>query len=125
MLSFFIFYHAVEIVDPVESYANSLRNIFDFAVLKELLSGDNHIQIRLDAMHGGEDHIVDSNANMIIAVVYDQSYINKFLIFKIANKNIQNVAAIKMAYSAYWMGIGLAYITLCLYEKSFHEHVMI
>uniref|UniRef100_A0A8C1LIR6 Phosphoglucomutase 1 n=1 Tax=Cyprinus carpio TaxID=7962 RepID=A0A8C1LIR6_CYPCA len=42
----------VEIVDPVESYANSLRNIFDFAVLKELLSGDNHIQIRLDAMHG-------------------------------------------------------------------------
>ncbi|KTG31604.1 hypothetical protein cypCar_00019956 [Cyprinus carpio] len=45
----------VEIVDPVESYANSLRNIFDFAVLKELLSGDNHIQIRLDAMHGGEE----------------------------------------------------------------------
>uniref|UniRef100_A0A673HNP2 Phosphoglucomutase-1-like n=1 Tax=Sinocyclocheilus rhinocerous TaxID=307959 RepID=A0A673HNP2_9TELE len=42
----------VEIVDPVESYANSLRNIFDFAVLKELLSADNHIQIRLDAMHG-------------------------------------------------------------------------
>ncbi len=45
----------VEIVDPVESYANSLRNIFDFAILKELLSGDNHIQIRLDAMHGGEE----------------------------------------------------------------------
>ncbi|XP_016333500.1 phosphoglucomutase-1-like [Sinocyclocheilus anshuiensis] len=42
----------VEIVDPVESYANSLRNIFDFAVLKELLSGDNHIQICLDARHG-------------------------------------------------------------------------
>lgn len=83
----------MEIVDAVESYANSLRNIFDFAVLKELLSGDNHIQIRLDAMHGGEDHIVDSNANMTIAVVYDQSYINKFLIFKIANKNIQNIGS--------------------------------
>lgn len=45
---------AVEIVDSVESYANLLRNIFDFGALKELLSGDNHIQIRLDAMHGGE-----------------------------------------------------------------------
>lgn len=42
-------------MDPIESYANSLRNIFDFAVLKELLSGDNHIQIRLDGMHGGEE----------------------------------------------------------------------
>ncbi|XP_026791711.3 phosphoglucomutase-1 [Pangasianodon hypophthalmus] len=42
----------VEIVDPVESYANMLRNIFDFAALKELLSGQNHIRIRLDAMHG-------------------------------------------------------------------------
>ncbi|XP_017275798.1 phosphoglucomutase-1-like [Kryptolebias marmoratus] len=42
----------VEIVDPVESYANLLRNIFDFAALKELLSGENHISIRLDAMHG-------------------------------------------------------------------------
>lgn len=44
---------AVEIVDPVESYANMLRNIFDFAALKELISGQNHIRIRLDAMHGG------------------------------------------------------------------------
>ncbi|XP_015228454.1 PREDICTED: phosphoglucomutase-1-like isoform X2 [Cyprinodon variegatus] len=42
----------VEIVDPVESYANLLRNIFDFASLKELLSGENHINIRVDAMHG-------------------------------------------------------------------------
>ncbi|XP_048845340.1 phosphoglucomutase-1 isoform X2 [Brienomyrus brachyistius] len=42
----------VEIVDPVESYANMLRNIFDFSVLKEMLSGPNHIKIRLDAMHG-------------------------------------------------------------------------
>lgn len=45
---------SVEIVDPVESYANLMRNIFDFAALKELLSGENHINIRLDAMHGGE-----------------------------------------------------------------------
>lgn len=44
----------MEIVDSVESYANLLRNIFDFAVLKEFLSGENHIKIRLDAMHGGK-----------------------------------------------------------------------
>lgn len=44
----------MEIVDSVESYANLLRNIFDFAALKELLSGENHINMRLDAMHGGE-----------------------------------------------------------------------
>lgn len=42
----------VEIVDSVESYANLLRNIFDFAALKELLSGEKCIKIRLDAMHG-------------------------------------------------------------------------
>ncbi|KAL4660102.1 phosphoglucomutase-1-like isoform X1 [Arapaima gigas] len=42
----------VEIVDSIDSYANMLRNIFDFAVLKELLSGPNHIKIRIDAMHG-------------------------------------------------------------------------
>nr|XP_061795145.1 phosphoglucomutase-1-like [Nerophis lumbriciformis] len=42
----------VEIVDAVESYANLMRNIFDFAALKELLSGEDHIKIRLDAMHG-------------------------------------------------------------------------
>ncbi|KAG1941048.1 phosphoglucomutase-like protein [Pimephales promelas] len=42
----------VEIVDSVESYAEMLRDIFDFAALKELLSGPNHINVRLDAMHG-------------------------------------------------------------------------
>lgn len=52
----------VEIVDPVESYANMLRNIFDFAALKELLSGENHISVRLDAMHGGE-----SSARIILS----------------------------------------------------------
>lgn len=49
----------MEIVDSVESYANLLRNIFDFAALKELLSGDDHIKIRLDAMHGGETKVKD------------------------------------------------------------------
>jgi phosphoglucomutase len=44
----------VEIVDSVESYANLLRNIFDFAALKELLSGEHRIRIRVDAMSGGE-----------------------------------------------------------------------
>lgn len=43
----------VEIVDSVEAYANMLRNIFDFNALKELLSGKNHLKIRIDAMHGG------------------------------------------------------------------------
>ncbi|XP_026574302.1 phosphoglucomutase-1 isoform X1 [Pseudonaja textilis] len=42
----------VEIVDSVEAYANMLRNIFDFSALKELLSGPNHLKIRIDAMHG-------------------------------------------------------------------------
>ncbi|XP_056607379.1 phosphoglucomutase-1 [Triplophysa dalaica] len=42
----------VEIVDSVESYAVMLREIFDFPALKELLSGPNHINVRLDAMHG-------------------------------------------------------------------------
>ncbi|KAF7244474.1 Phosphoglucomutase-1 [Varanus komodoensis] len=41
-----------EIVDSVEAYANMLRNIFDFSALKELLSGQNHLKIRIDAMHG-------------------------------------------------------------------------
>lgn len=50
----------VEIVDSVESYANLMRNIFDFAFLKELLSGENHINIRLDAMHGGKSGLTRS-----------------------------------------------------------------
>lgn len=48
-------FSSVEIVDSVDSYANLVRNIFDFAALKELLSGENHISIRIDAMHGGEE----------------------------------------------------------------------
>lgn len=44
----------MEIVDSVEAYAEMLRDIFDFAALKQLLSGPNHINVRLDAMHGGE-----------------------------------------------------------------------
>lgn len=54
MLYFSLILYLVEIVDSVESYANLLRNIFDFATLKELLSGENPIKIRVDAMHGGE-----------------------------------------------------------------------
>ena len=50
----------MEIVDSVESYANLLRNIFDFAALKEFLSGENHIKIRLDGMHGGESALNES-----------------------------------------------------------------
>lgn len=44
---------SVEIVDSVTAYAEMLREIFDFAALKELLSGAHHIKVRLDAMHGG------------------------------------------------------------------------
>lgn len=44
----------MEIVDSVEAYAQMLRGIFDFAALKQLLSGPGHINVRLDAMHGGE-----------------------------------------------------------------------
>ncbi|CAL1579986.1 unnamed protein product [Knipowitschia caucasica] len=42
----------VEIIDSVESYANLLRNVFDFAALKELLFEENQIKIRVDAMDG-------------------------------------------------------------------------
>ncbi|XP_072245201.1 phosphoglucomutase-1 isoform X3 [Leuresthes tenuis] len=42
----------VEMVDSVEAYAEMLRSIFDFPALKDLLSGANHINVRLDAMHG-------------------------------------------------------------------------
>lgn len=48
----------MEIVDSVDDYAEMLRGIFDFAALKELLSGANHINVRLDAMHGGRDEHV-------------------------------------------------------------------
>lgn len=43
----------MEIVDSVEAYAEMLRGIFDFAALKQLLSGPAGISVRLDAMHGG------------------------------------------------------------------------
>lgn len=56
---------AVEIVDSVESYAEMLREIFDFAALKELLSGPNHINIRLDAMHGGKNYIPQTKIRFI------------------------------------------------------------
>lgn len=49
----FGFVLTVEIVDSVEAYAEMLRGIFDFNALKELLSGANRINVRLDAMHGG------------------------------------------------------------------------
>ena len=48
----------MEIVDSVESYAEMLRGIFDFNALKQLVSGANHIKVRLDAMHGGTLHIL-------------------------------------------------------------------
>lgn len=53
MVFCFLFVSPVEIVDSVEAYAEMLRGIFDFAALKELLSGAKHINVRLDAMHGG------------------------------------------------------------------------
>uniref|UniRef100_A0A8C4QPZ7 Phosphoglucomutase 5 n=1 Tax=Eptatretus burgeri TaxID=7764 RepID=A0A8C4QPZ7_EPTBU len=42
----------VEVIDSVEVYASRLRTIFDFAAIKELLSGPNHLKIRIDTMHG-------------------------------------------------------------------------
>lgn len=70
MLCFYVYnpvlcLFAVEIVDSVESYAEMLRDIFDFPALKELLSGPNHINVRLDAMHGGEDF-----SNYIIFIIH-------------------------------------------------------
>ncbi|KAI2663594.1 Phosphoglucomutase-1 [Labeo rohita] len=56
---------AIEIVDSVESYAEMLRDIFDFAALKELLSGPNHINVRLDAMHGELGSPANSAVNCV------------------------------------------------------------
>lgn len=53
---------SVEIVDSVDDYAEMLRGIFDFVALKELLSGANHINVRLDAMHGGRDEHVSNQS---------------------------------------------------------------
>lgn len=58
----------MEIVDSVESYANMVRNIFDFAALKEMLSGENHIKIRLDAMHGGENNLKHNKRKKLKAI---------------------------------------------------------
>ncbi|PIO25062.1 hypothetical protein AB205_0173900, partial [Aquarana catesbeiana] len=52
MISLHLCSFTVEIVDSVEAYGNMLRNIFDFSALKELLSGQKRLHIRLDAMHG-------------------------------------------------------------------------
>ncbi|XP_039535811.1 phosphoglucomutase-like protein 5 [Pimephales promelas] len=42
----------VEIVDSVEIYLNMLRGIFDFGAIKSLLTGQNQLKIRIDAMNG-------------------------------------------------------------------------
>ncbi|NXP51446.1 PGM5 protein, partial [Heliornis fulica] len=42
----------VEIVDSVDIYLNLLRSIFDFNVIRNLLTGPNQIKIRIDAMNG-------------------------------------------------------------------------
>lgn len=60
----------MEIVDSVESYANLLRNIFDFAALKDLLSGENPIRVRIDAMHGGETRIHKNMTPLVTLGLY-------------------------------------------------------
>lgn len=59
----------MEIVDSVEAYAEMLRGIFDFAALKELLSGANHINVRLDAMHGGRKPQAQHNFRLLRLVL--------------------------------------------------------
>uniref|UniRef100_A0A4W5RNR8 Phosphoglucomutase 1 n=1 Tax=Hucho hucho TaxID=62062 RepID=A0A4W5RNR8_9TELE len=51
----------VEIVDSAESYANMLRNIFDFAALKE-----NHIKIRLEHHGSATLGVVGPNVKRIL-----------------------------------------------------------
>lgn len=67
----------VEIVDSVESYAEMLRDIFDFAALKELLSGPNHINVRLDAMHGGMNVIPPKTSKTCMSPLKLHSYIKQ------------------------------------------------
>uniref|UniRef100_A0A8C3ING1 Phosphoglucomutase 5 n=1 Tax=Chrysemys picta bellii TaxID=8478 RepID=A0A8C3ING1_CHRPI len=42
----------VEIVDSVDIYLNLLRTIFDFNMIRSLLTGPNQLKIRIDAMNG-------------------------------------------------------------------------
>ena len=60
----------VEIVDSVEAYAEMLREIFDFTALKELVSGASHINVRLDAMHGGREK--HTNAIALCAILMNK-----------------------------------------------------
>lgn len=87
---------SVELVDSVESYANLMRNVFDFALLKELLSGENHIKIRLDAMHGGERVFTKSMQSHYCVLFYfengrqkDYYYYYLSLILGSLEKNVQ------------------------------------
>uniref|UniRef100_A0A8C4Y837 Phosphoglucomutase 5 n=1 Tax=Gopherus evgoodei TaxID=1825980 RepID=A0A8C4Y837_9SAUR len=44
--------NGVEIVDSVDIYLNLLRTIFDFNMIRSLLTGPNQLKIRIDAMNG-------------------------------------------------------------------------
>lgn len=65
----------MEIVDSVEAYAEMLRGIFDFAALKELLSGANHINVRLDAMHGGIKEFIRKYSDSYLNTVYREALV--------------------------------------------------
>jgi len=58
----------VEIVDSVEIYLNMLRGIFDFGAIKSLLTGQNQLKIRIDAMNGGKLLWTVANTNMQICM---------------------------------------------------------
>lgn len=50
----------MEVVDSVAEYVAYMKEIFDFAAIKDLLHGANGppLKILINAMHGGKDTII-------------------------------------------------------------------
>lgn len=45
---------SVEVIDGVSDYKAYMKELFDFDVIKQLFSGENPLQVRADAMNGGD-----------------------------------------------------------------------
>ena len=45
---------SVEVFDGVSAYKAYMQELFDFEAIKQLFSGENVLQVRADALHGGQ-----------------------------------------------------------------------
>ena len=50
----------VEVIDSVEDYKSYMKEIFDFAAIKELLTG-NMMNILVNALHGGKFIVISGS----------------------------------------------------------------